>query len=46
MTEKIGCKGKDARFVKCSKCVHNNDIQRCYETREEGNLEIVSKFLI
>jgi hypothetical protein len=44
--KQIGCEGKDAKFIPCSECLHNNDIQRCYETRKEGNLEIVNKLKI
>lgn len=41
MTEQIGCEGEDARFMPCSTCLHNGNIQRCYKIREEGNLKVV-----
>jgi hypothetical protein len=27
MTEKIGCEGKDVRFIPCSECLHGDDIE-------------------
>lgn len=41
--KQIGCEGEDARFIACSACLYNDDMDGCYNIREEGNLEIVCK---
>lgn len=41
--KQIRCEGKDARFIPCSKCLHGDNIQKCYEIREGDNLQIVYK---
>lgn len=39
----IGCWGEDARFISCSGCLHKKNVNRCYETRKEGNLVLAYK---
>ena len=41
MIKQIGCESKNARFVPCSECWYNDDVQGCYEVREEANLKVV-----
>lgn len=39
--KQIGCKGEDARFIKCSGCLHLHNSGKCYKARKEGNLVVV-----